>query len=305
MTSSAIGGTLTLSAYSTALFSTWWMVEEFALLLDCGDGASAALLQKSRKVRTIAMSHSDRDHLAGLPQFLQLNVRDGGLPKVLYPRDCDSFSVLRDFSHRFDRFHLEAGQGNEWLPMAPGDSLPLGKANAWISPVRNRHIEVEEALVKSVGYRVRRETQHLKPEYQGRPGEEIARLREQLGEQKIMEHQAETLLAYSGDTPIEEAAYWGSTSLLIHEATFLTAAEMERLGQDLRHSALDQVLPLAAELSPEALVLGHFSTRYTRRQIREAITRLCDRLRPRFPVFAVMPGEIRRDLLRSRPIWEP
>lgn len=297
--------TPTLSAFSTALFSTWWMVDEFALLLDCGDGACAALRQKSRKARTIAISHDDRDHLAGLGQFLQLNVREKGLPRVLFPRDGGSFPELRDFLHRFDRFHLETGQGNDWRAVSPGDSIPLGKAAASLHPVRNRHIEADESLVKSVGYHVRKTRHHLKPEFQGKSSSEIARLRTRLGAEGIMDQAAETLLTYSGDTPIEEAAFWGSTSLLIHESTFLTTDEMGRLGQQLRHSALDQVMPLAVELSPEALVLGHFSTRYRSEEIREAIIDQCVRVAPRFPVFAVLPGETVFDLLRSRPVWEP
>lgn len=41
---------LRITSYSTALF-------------DCGDGVSAGLGQKGRKVKTIALSHVDRDHL--------------------------------------------------------------------------------------------------------------------------------------------------------------------------------------------------------------------------------------------------
>ncbi len=43
---------LTLTGYSTALFSTWILVEELGILFDCGDGAVSGLLQKSRKARS-------------------------------------------------------------------------------------------------------------------------------------------------------------------------------------------------------------------------------------------------------------
>ena len=44
---------LTITGFSTALFSTWYFIEELGLLFDCGDGASAGLLQKTRKIKHI------------------------------------------------------------------------------------------------------------------------------------------------------------------------------------------------------------------------------------------------------------
>lgn len=299
------GDTLTLTGYSTALFSTWWFVEELALMLDCGDGASAALLQKSRKAKTVAISHSDRDHLGGLAQFLQVNVRSGGLPVVLYPRDCASFPALRDFLHEFDRFHLEAGEENLWLPLGAGSEHSLRKAKARLVAIPNRHIACEEGEIKSVSYRVVIDRHRLKPAFEGRRGDEIIALRERLGDEAVLDFDTETLLIYSADTPIEIAEFWGDTRLLIHESTFLTRDDAVSRNQELRHSSLDEVIPMATEIKPEALVLSHFSTRYSRGQIREAIARECDRCRPAFPVFAVLPGKIERDILRQPPVWEP
>ena len=56
---------LTISGYSTALFSTWYFVEELGLLFDAGDGIITQLLQKSRKIKYVFISHGDRDHLTG------------------------------------------------------------------------------------------------------------------------------------------------------------------------------------------------------------------------------------------------
>ena len=83
---------LTITGYSTALFSTWYFVSEFGILFDCGDGASSGLLQKSRKVKHVFISHADRDHLAGLLQFNQLNARPE--LKIYFPKDSGSFPAL-------------------------------------------------------------------------------------------------------------------------------------------------------------------------------------------------------------------
>lgn len=52
---------LTLTASSSALFSTWFFIEEFGALFDAGDGVSAALMQRSRKVKHVFVTHADRD----------------------------------------------------------------------------------------------------------------------------------------------------------------------------------------------------------------------------------------------------
>src|SRR2546423_5921372 len=54
---------LTITGYSTALFSTWIFIEEMRLLFDAGDGVMSGLMHKSGKIRHIAMSHADRDHV--------------------------------------------------------------------------------------------------------------------------------------------------------------------------------------------------------------------------------------------------
>src|ERR1700754_3773644 len=93
---------LTITGYSTALFATWYFVEEWGVLFDAGDGIISALLQKSRKVDHVFISHADRDHLTGLLQFNQLNARPG-FPVMHYPKDAGSFPVLEEFSKRFDQ----------------------------------------------------------------------------------------------------------------------------------------------------------------------------------------------------------
>lgn len=87
---------LTISGYSTALFSTWYFVEELGLLFDCGDGVTSSLLQKSRKIDNVFISHADRDHLTGLLQFNQLNARKD-FPIIHYPKIVGHFLQLKTF----------------------------------------------------------------------------------------------------------------------------------------------------------------------------------------------------------------
>ena len=111
-----------ISAYSTALFSTWINVEELNLLIDAGDGLAAGLLQKSGKIKNVFITHPDRDHLGGLPQFLQLNSRNG-LPKVYYPKDSGSFPALNNFLKKFDP-HASL---NTWTGIADKSRVEIKK----------------------------------------------------------------------------------------------------------------------------------------------------------------------------------
>ena len=111
---------LTITAFSTALFSTWYFIDELGILFDAGDGVSAHLLQKARKVKHAFISHADRDHISGLIQFNQLNARDG-FPKIYYPKDSGSFPALADFAAKFDP-HVS---GSEWHPIGFDESIFL------------------------------------------------------------------------------------------------------------------------------------------------------------------------------------
>lgn len=294
-----------ITGFSTALFSTWYFVDDLSLMLDCGDGAVAALMQKSRKVRTVALSHADRDHLSGLPAFLELNAREEGLPVVLHPRDGEGFPGLRDFLREFDRREPGGAGEARWEPVVPGSRHDLGKAMAWIEPLRNRHLDDDPARISSVSYRVVRAHHRLRPEFAGLDEAAIVARRRSLGDDAVMIADEEVLLAYSADLPVEAAPFWGRPRILIHEATFLRADDAVQPGQDLRHSSLDAVIPMACELPLEALILGHFSTRYPNREILGAVRRECRRCRPGFPVHVLLPGVMVRDILRRRPVWEP
>ena len=60
---------LTIHGYSTALFATWYFIEELGILFDAGDGLVSGLMGKCGKIKKVFISHADRDHLTGLLQY--------------------------------------------------------------------------------------------------------------------------------------------------------------------------------------------------------------------------------------------
>ncbi|HEY6901497.1 MAG TPA: MBL fold metallo-hydrolase [Puia sp.] len=286
---------LTITGYSTALFSTWYFIEEWGILFDAGDGLISALLQKSRKIDHVFISHADRDHLTGLLQFNQLNARPG-FPVMHYPKDSDSFRALEDFSKRFD----SQVQRTVWTPVTEGDEIAVAK-DLLVLPIRNGHVPVAQSVIKSLGYVVVQTRKKLKPEYAHLSGEELRQLGERIGRENLSIEIREKILAYSGDTPVEEDARWDNTKILIHEATFLgNGEEIKPRTYGNKHSTLEEVMEMVSGLQLGQLILGHFSSRYSPEEIDKAIRGFCEKYAINFPVHRVLPGETVVDILGGK-----
>lgn len=284
-----------IHGYSTALFSTWILIEDYGVLFDCGDGVVASLLHKSRKAKTIAISHADRDHVTGLLQINQLNAGTG-IERILYPADSGSFPALRDF---FGRFDPETKDAFPWMPVTPGQRIGIG-ASLQIEVVTNTHVASD--LVKSVGYKIVQSKRKLKAEFVGLPSNEIEEIAKTRGREAISEATEEVLVAYAGDTGVEEADKWRGCQTLIHEATFIDSEDAESTRSRNLHSRLVDVLAMARDAGPERLILHHFSARYDHERIRSEIRRLAAEMKIGFPIYAILPGEVSRDVLNGPPL---
>lgn len=287
---------LTISGYSTALFATWYFVEELGILLDAGDGLTSALLQKSRKIQHVFISHADRDHLTGLLQLNQLNARPG-YPVIWYPRDCTSFPRLEEFSGKFDA-HV---QNTIWHPISGPETIYV-KDDIIVQPVQNGHVAVPPEIKKSFGYKIIQTRQKLKPELTGLPGTEIKRIIEEQGRENTYDEIRIPLVNYSGDSPVEDWSRWDGSDILIHEATFLESEGPRKEKPANKHSTLEQVMEMAANISIQKLVLGHFSTRYSPKTIDDRIRELCVQYGIQIPVYRVLPGATSFNILSSTPI---
>lgn len=288
---------LTISGYSTALFSTWYFVEELGLLLDAGDGIISGLLQKSRKIKFVFISHADRDHLTGLLQLNQLNARPE-YPKIFYPKDAKSIASLELFSKDFDR----QVAATEWIPMETGAEFEI-KKDVVVTSVKNHHVAAPDSIAKSFGYLIQFKKRKLKPEYLGMSQKEIVALRKEIAEDKLTYEVRDNILGYSGDTPVENFDTWNNTQILIHEATFLNREEIEdNETRRNRHSVLEDVIKAATEINIGSLILGHISSRYTADQIDDCINKCCKQYNVTFPVYRILPGESVHNIMSSTPL---
>ena len=178
--------------------------------------------------------------------------------------------------------------------------LWLGK-DLEVEIIRNNHIVRPGNPLKSVSFKVHRVKRKLREEFIGMPGAEIGRLRAEKGEDVVTHQVRETILGYSGDTPVESLTRWNDTKVLIHEATFLTkeAGLNNKLN---KHSTLPEVMEMVAASNVENLVLSHFSSRYLPREIDRAILANCKEYNIQIPVYRILPGVTYTDLLAHAPI---
>ena len=284
-----------ITGYSTALFSTWFFIEELGLLFDAGDGLSAQLLQKSRKIKEVFISHADRDHLTGLTQFTQLNGRDG-YPKIHYPADCGSFPALKSFLEKFDP-HVS---GTKWIPIKEAMAFEI-KGNIYVESIRNNHVLAKKELSKSLSYRVVNKKRKIKKEFEHLSGKEIAQISKSKGRTFLTNEVKENLIGYSGDSPIEDYERWEGTKLLIHESTFLKA-EVGLNNHANKHSTLEEVMEMVASIKIEKLILTHFSSRYSKAEIEESIKAMIKKYNIKIPVYCVLPGASYGDILAGNPV---
>lgn len=288
---------LTISGYSTALFSTWYFIEELGLLFDAGDGVTSSLLQKSRKINQVFISHADRDHLTGLFQLNQLNARPG-LPEIYFPQHCGSFPALENFTKLFDP-HVG---GTVWKPVTAGERVEI-KKDIVVEALPNKHVDTKPGHIKSLSYKVVQVKSKLKAVFANLPGYEIKKLIEKEGKAYVTDEHEDILLSYSGDTPVDTFDKWNNSRILIHEATFLhKSEEVFKQAHGNRHSTLEEVMQMVKEINTGALILGHFSSRYSPEQIDDAIKTYYRSLQLKIPVYRVLPGQTTFNILQSTPL---
>lgn len=185
--------------------------------------------------------------------------------------------------------------------------MPLGRdteisirSDTFVRAVENRHVSTVDGSVKSLSYFVDSVARKLRPEFSGLPGSELAALRKSRGKDAITHTVRTTQLVFSGDTPIEVDGRYDNAGTLIHEATFLTEAEIESDNPKRnKHSSLDQVMRMVATSNVGRLVLGHFSSRYSDEEIDEAVAREAEVHGITIPIHVVHPGQIVRNIIGS------
>lgn len=290
-----------IAVFSTPLVSTWVFDETHRILFDAGDGVTAMLDSRIHRIKLVALTHTHRDHCAGLMQLLNLRGGAGDFTTV-FPEDSGSARALTGFLAGFDtrstaRVHFQ--------PVAPGSMTPVEPERHFLRGFPTRHYpELDPPRVLSLGYQIVRQVDKVKQEFRGLPQCELDAIRLREGRERILTTIEDILLTVTGDTtPLPPETYRGSR-VLLHECTFLDRNEQLELEQRGHpHSALDDVLDLALAAGVGHLGLYHVSRRYDDQRILAMVRQECARRAIPFPVSVALPGRVYDDLLAQR-VWQ-
>jgi ribonuclease Z len=296
-----------LIVFSTPLVSTFVLDETNHILFDAGDGTTAMLEGKIHKARIVALSHAHRDHIAGLPQLLNLRggvaAANGEPLRVVYPEGSGSFLAMSRFLAHFD----QATSGCvRWQPTRAGDTLALD-GRRFLRTYATQHIpSAETGHARSLGFQIGRTVDRVRPELRGLPQPELDSLRSEGGRAAITQPEEEILLTVSGDTRVMPAEVVRGTRFLLHECTFLDSDhdrcdEARERGHE--HACLSDVLAMARDAEIEQLALYHISKRYADEEIVRSVRADCARLAIPFRVSVALPGRLYHDLF-SQSVWE-
>src|SRR2546421_6990169 len=110
-----------ITIFSTPLVSTWVFDETHRVLFDAGDGCAAMLDSKIHKIRLAAITHTHRDHCAGLMQLLNLRGGAGDFTAI-YPEGSGSGRALANFLSAFDS---RSTSKVKWETMAPNQEFEI------------------------------------------------------------------------------------------------------------------------------------------------------------------------------------
>jgi len=258
-----------LRGYSKAMYSTWFQYKPARILLDAGEGVSSHMENFIFGIETVFLSHGHYDHIGGLGGIIHSRASARGDKekplRIYYPRGDAMIRLLREYVSRISdnvKYDLE------WLPVEAGQEIALGaeRDRGLLSPFPVTHSQ----RTVNLGCRLFERRTRLRSELAGLSQEEIARVSKEQGPGAVSEEYEQTLLAYCGDSaPVAPDEVRGA-EVLMHEATFVDAADRANEA----HSTVAEALDVATAADVKSLLLMHISTRYPKREIESMIRKI-------------------------------
>ncbi|QHO38306.1 uncharacterized protein DS421_4g119200 [Arachis hypogaea] len=230
----------------------------------------------------LLISHAHMDHIGGLPMY----VATRGLYRMKPPTIIVPISVKEDVEKLFE-VHRKMDHSelkHNLIGLDVGEEFYLRK-DLKVKAFRTYHV------ISSQGYILYYVRQKLKPEYIGLSGNEIKNLKSSGVE--ITYTLTEPEVAFTGDTMSDFIVDESNTDvlrarILVIECTFVNNSITVEHAKDYGHTHLSEIIGYAERFKNRAILLIHFSARYTVEEIEEAVTGLPPPLAGR--TFALTEG---------------
>ncbi|WCJ35976.1 tRNase Z TRZ1 [Euphorbia peplus] len=228
------------------------------------------------------ISHAHMDHIGGLPMY----VATRGLYRMKPPTIILPTSIKETVEQLFEVHRkLDGSELNHNLVgLDVGEEFYMRK-DLKVKAFRTYH------TIQSQGYVVYSVKQKLKKEFLGLPATEIKNLKASGVE--ITNTITTPEVAFTGDTMSDFITDENNVDalrarILVMESTFLDDTVEVEHARDYGHSHLYEIVSHADKFENKAILLIHFSARYTVEEIEEAVSRLPPTLAGR--VFALTDG---------------
>ena len=214
----------------------------------------------------IFVTHAHGDHTRCLLRHEALRRLMGMVPATYYvpEQTVEGFLGLADAWRRLENVPDSNYRPPNFHPMETGQVVWLHRQLAAKS-FRADH------TLPSLGYTLFDVRKKLKPEFQGRPGRELAELRKQ--NVKFEEELWLPRMTFIGDCTIDtlyREKHVGESRILFLELTYLMEDDRD-IAKKRGHTHLDDLLTFLQEcpdvLNNQHIILKHFSMRYDRRLI--------------------------------------
>jgi len=249
---------IALRGVSVGGFETCIEIPGWGVALDIGRCPRSAVHRG-----TVLFTHSHMDHMGGVA-FHAATRGLYNLPPPTYLVPKENVDALKGYfaaARRLDHSKL----AHKLFPISPGEEYQLNKG-LFVRAFRSVHV------VPCQGYGIWERRMKLKSEYAGVAGAELKRLRESGVE--ITASKEFPLLAFTGDSMIEvveREEVVRKARLLIMEATFLDDRVSVAQCRERGHIHLYEIAERAELFENQAILLTHFSARYSKEEVYEAL----------------------------------
>lgn len=238
--------------------------------------------QRAISQEFLFISHGHLDHIGGLPMYVATRGLFRLRPATIFVPAC-----LRDLVERLFEVHRAIDQSelkHNLVPLEVGEEYEL-RRDIKVRAFRTYH------AIPSQGYVIYSVKQKLKQEFIGLPGSEIKRLK--LSGVEITNMVSTPEIAFTGDTTSDfildpDNADVLGAKILVVESTFLDDSISVEHAREYGHTHLFEIASQSDKLGNKAILLIHFSARYTAEEIDAAINRLPPSFRSR--VYALKEG---------------
>ncbi|KAF8691467.1 hypothetical protein HU200_040611 [Digitaria exilis] len=228
------------------------------------------------------VSHAHADHIGDLHKYVGKRRKKGMRPPTVFvPASiADLVRMLFDVHRAMD----QSGFEHKLVPLEVGEEYELGKGLR-VRAFKTYHV------VPSQGYVIYKVKQKLKDEYAGLPGKELSSLRKSGVE--LTNTVSTPEIAFTGDTMSDfildpDNADVLKAKILVVESTYIDDKKSIEDARKRGHTHLSEIASVSDKLENKAILLNHFSNRYTAEDIDAAINRLPTHFRRR--VYALKEG---------------